>query len=185
VQIVIEKHIQKINKIMKKEDVKNVLDNLVNSIGKKEIELYKKLIDEKPIENINDYEDLYYMVIYPFKQFVSGLIKTEISENNDVIFILQNSQYIDRHFAKLFINIEGSACSSDKSRTIVRALIHFFKNGEKINFNYEQEYTYHLPKKIFKDHDSILEHYEGLKQLYYGNPEKYLNSILKLKGKTE
>lgn len=59
----------------------------------------------------------------------------------------------------------------------MRALISFHKDGKPIQFNYDQEYTYHLPKRIFTAHDMIVEFATSLHSLFYGNPERYLSAL--------
>jgi hypothetical protein len=159
---------------MKKEKIKEVLELMCDSIEQKEIELYEKLIDERCYENIDDFQEFYYGLIYPHEQFINGLIKSEISPNKDVGFILKNSHFIENNFRYWIEKVEGSACCADKTRIIIRNLIDFYKTDNKIDFDYNQEYTFHLPKVVFKNHESIVEFYEGIKSLYYGNPTKYL-----------
>jgi len=166
---------------MEKDKIKEVLNGMFDNIEKKQIELYYSLIDKKCPVNITDIEEFYFGLIYPFEEYISGLVRSEISNNRDVVFIFQNSQFIENHFVKLIETIEGSACSADKSRTILKRLFDFYKNGNKINFDYTQEYTFHLPKIVFKTHENIIEFYEGLKNLYYGNNEKYLKALLNIK----
>jgi len=165
---------------MEKLRIKEVLDLMSDSIKQEEIDLYNKLIDEKCFEKIEDVNEFYLGLIYPFEKFISGLIKSEISKNEDVIFILKNSQYIENNFRYWIEKIEGMACCADKSRTILRRLLDFYKINERIDFDYTQEYTFHLPKVIFKTHESIIEFYEGVKSLKYGNPTKYLFSLKSL-----
>jgi hypothetical protein len=159
---------------MKKEKIKEVLELMCDSIEQKEIELYEKLIDERCYENIDDFQEFYHGLIYPHEQFINGLIKSEISPNRDVGFILKHSNFLENNFRCWIEKVEGSACCADKTRTIIRNLIDFYKTGNKIDFDYNQEYTFHLPKVVFKNHESIVEFYEGIKSLYYGNPTKYL-----------
>lgn len=45
--------------------------------------------------------------------------------------------------------------------------------GDKIEFNYNSEYTYHLPKKVFTTHEEIVMFFESLIHLYMGRPGKY------------
>ena len=168
---------------MKKDKIKEVLNGMFDNIGKEQIELYQSLIDKKCPVNITNIEEFYFRLIYPFNEYISGLIKSEISTNCDVVFIIQNYFFIENHFINLIKIVEGSVCSSDKSRTILRCLFDFYKNGNKIKFNYNQEYTFHLPKLIFKTHENIIEFYEAIKNLYYGNNEKYLKVLLNLKIK--
>jgi len=124
--------------------------------------------------------NFFYAVLYPWEKFIGGFLKYELKANGDVEFIFKHSQYIDRHFCNLFRDKEGGACCADKSRTIVNKLLEFYATGKKIEFDYEAEYTYHLPKNIFKNHDGIIEFYVGLKNLLYGSPQKYLEALRKV-----
>lgn len=162
---------------MDKDKIKEVLNFMFNTIDKNQIELYNKLIDEKCFDNIENVEDFYLGLIYPHEQFITGLIKSEISKNNDVIFIFNNYKTIEHHFRYWIEKIEGCACCADKSKTIINRLLKFLIDGTEIVFDYNGEYTFHLPKIIFKNHKSIFDFYEGVKSLHYGNPTKYLNSI--------
>ena len=161
-----------------KDKLGNFLNTLSDSIDKEKVELYKKIIESSEIASFDGPDEFFYAVLYPFEKFISGFLHTELEgANRDVIFIYKNSQYIDRSFAQLFQKYEGHACSSDKSRTIVNRLVQFYQTGKKIEFDYDAEYTYHYPKKIFKTHDHIVLFYEGLKSLQYGDNRKYFEAI--------
>lgn len=162
---------------METEAIKDFLNVMHDSIENKNIELYHKIIDSSEIKRFDNPEEFFYAVLYPWEKFVGGFLKSSLKANRDVEFIFKHSQYIDRHFCNLFREKEGSACCADKSRTIVNRLLEFYTTGKKIDFNYDAEYTYHLPKKIFKNHDQIVEFYEGLKNFLYGNPQKYLEAL--------
>jgi hypothetical protein len=162
---------------MKKDKIKEVLNNMVDSIDQQNIELYNKLIDEKCYGDINNIAEFYYGLLYPHEKFINGLIKSEISNNNDVVFILTNSKMLEMNFRYWIEKVEGSAYCADKTRTILNHLYLFYKDGTKIVFDYTSEYTYQLPKTIFKSHESIIEFYEAIEYLYYGNPTKYLNVL--------
>lgn len=158
-------------------EMKKFLMSFSDSIDAENIELYKRVIDSGKIGRFDGPDQFFYAVLYTWENFIEGYIKSEISTNEDVLFIYQNSQFIDRHFTNLFEKIEGPACSSDKSRTIIRGLVSFFGDGQKIKFNYDSKYTYHLPKKIFKTHNEILKFYNGLKKLIYGHGEEYAKAL--------
>jgi len=168
---------------MKSNKIKEVLEALGDSIQKKNIELYKKLADEAVNHDIDTPEDFYMSLIYPHENFLKGLIQTEISKNHEVIFLLIHSNYVENHFVKFIKDIEGFACSADKSRTIMNRLLKWFKDGSRIEFDYNAEYTYHLPKSVFTTHDEIIEFYEGVKRLYYGNSKEYLVAIKNIYSK--
>ena len=165
---------------MEKGEIKEVLEGMLKTLKKEEIELYKALIDKMHYKTIEDVEDFYLGLVYPFERFLSGLIEIEISDNDDVKFILKRSQFVESHFMTLIQTVEGSACCADKSRTIMSGLLGFYKDGRLIVFDYKQQYTFHLPKTIFKTHESIIGFYEGLRGLYCGNPERYLRELLKI-----
>ncbi len=170
--------LKKIN--MKKDKITEVLSLMSDSIEKGQIELYNKLVNEKCFDEVKGHEEFYLGLIYPYEQFISGLIKSEISTNKEVVFIFKNSQFIEDHFTHWISRIEGSACCADKTRTIIRGLIDFYKVGNKIEFDYTQQYTFHLPKIIFKTHDDIISFYDAIKNLNYGNPTKYLLALKKI-----
>jgi hypothetical protein len=165
---------------MEKGDIKNFLDAFTGSIEKEEVELYKKILDNGIDKKIETPEDFFFSVLYPFKKFTSGLISAEISTNRDVEFLLMNSQFIEHNFENLFTKFEGRQSCADKSSTIMRKLFTFFVIGERIEFDYNGKYTFHLPKKIFKTHDDIVNFYQALKNLYYGDGTKYMEEMLKI-----
>jgi hypothetical protein len=167
---------------MEKEIIKSVLDSMCSSFKKEQIELFRKLINEECYDRINDFEDFNFALIWPFENFLSGLIRSEICDNDDVVYIYLHSYNLEKHFDFWFEKIEGPACCADKTRTIIRKLISFYEDGVEIEFDYNQEYTFQLPEIIFKTHDEIISFYEALKSLSYGNPEKYLQELLKFKS---
>lgn len=158
---------------MKTENIKKFLNSLSNKIDDDNIELYEKIIDSSKIEYFNNPEEFYFTILYPWEQFISGYLKTELNANEDIEFIYKNSKYIQRHFTNLFREHEGYVCCADKSKTIIEGLLNFYTNGKKIKFDYNNEYTFHLPKKIFKNHDEIIDFYKALKSFFYGNPQKF------------
>lgn len=164
-------------KKLEAEEIKNVLDGMLGHIEQEKIDLYKALMEKGGKIPVDSYGTFHISLIYPHEKFLDGLIKTEISKDADACFILKRSSYIESHFRNWIEQKEGSACCADKSRAIVNALLKWFMEGKQIEWNYSQEYTYHLPKDIFKTHDDILLFYYGIKSLYYGNPKQYLEAL--------
>lgn len=167
------------------DSIKNVISMMADSIGKENVEIYKKLIDEKGFKNITDTEEFYFGLIYPFHKFMKGLIETEISRKDKIKFLLLNSRFIENQFNKIIVDIEGSACSSDKSRTIMKRLYLWFNEEKRIDWDYQQEYTFHLPKKVFTTHDDVVSFYEAIENLYYGHYKNYLVELKKVMSKLE
>jgi len=112
---------------------------------------------------------------------VDGLLST-VSDNKDASFFLKHGEFVEKHFVRFIEKKEGPACSADKSRFIMRALINYYLNGDEINIDYSQEYTYHLPVSIFNTHDKIVNFALSLQKLYYGHHEEYIKEILKIEN---
>ena len=120
---------------MKSENIASVLNSLTDIIGKENVELYKKLIDQSPVKNIENVDDFHMGIIYPFNCFLDGLIAHEISTNKGVDFLLIHSGYVEQHFEKLIVRYEGSACCSDKTRTVLNSIFLWLTAEQKIEFN--------------------------------------------------
>ena len=170
------------NNTKKSKNVEKTMETILEAFGKKidsdNIEFYKKITGDKTIKCSDGPEDYWYQVIYSFDKFVNGQLSAEVSDNDSVKFIYKNYRFIENHFSYFIKKHEGAACSIDKTRTIIRALLAFFKDGKEIAFDYDQEYTFHLPKHIFKTHDRIVGFFDGIVGLYHGNPKKYLVAML-------
>ena len=162
------------------EKINKVLSALSDEIGRENVELYRKLTDKIDLSKIKTADDFYYAFHYPHKQFLEGLIQEEISSSANVAFLIMHHDFLEKHFGFWIKKIEGACCYADKTSTILYALLCFFKEDKKIEFNYGQDYTYNLPKKIFKNQEDILNFYTGLMKLLHGNPNLYLLQVQKL-----
>lgn len=158
--------------------ITSFLESFSDGITSSNKELYKRIIKDSDITSFSNYEEFYFAVLYPFENLMDGFVRSKILDNSDVAFLMLNSQFVERHFEEIIKTKEGWPCCADKSRTIISSLIKFYSTGEEIKFNYEAEYTYHLPKKVFNNHEHIVAFYEGLKSLFYGKSEKHLKALM-------
>lgn len=108
------------------------------------------------------------------------LPKPEEISLNKAVFLLNQYAFVDAHFTALIKQYEGWACSADKVRTITNRLLKHLVLGNPIEWNYNQEYTYHLPKEIFTNQEQVLEFFDSLYFFYYGRTEKFLTFMGKL-----
>lgn len=122
-------------------------------------------------------EDFFYRVVYPVEEAIAGLLRAAGIVSGDIQFIFMHASFVESHYQKMIEKHEGFACCADKSRTIMQALVHFMTTGKEIEFDYSSEYTYHLPAKLFKTHKEIIEFFYGVRDLYYGRPERYLKAL--------
>ena len=164
-----------------KETMTEFLDNFFRQNNAEKIALIKAFIyntnfDFEKIETIQQFN---VTLKQPFKNFLEGFIRNKFCDNDDFVFIFINNRFVRRHFEQLIKKFEGFCCSADKSLTILNHLLNYYKNGEKIIWNYDQKHTFHLPNKIFTIHDEIINFYEAVRNLYFGNPDKYIELIKK------
>lgn len=164
------------SKEINKEALLSVLDGMAGAFESETISLFRRLVGDIEIK-ISNYDEFYLFLIFPFEEFVDGSIISEISDNYDVRFLLSKSRFVEDHLCEMFRREEGLACCADKARTVMSSLINFYKKGLKISFDYDGEYTYHLPKKMLKTHNECVAFYEALNSLYYGNPDKYIHAL--------
>jgi hypothetical protein len=113
----------------------------------------------------------------PFEKILDGLIAREVSENFKARFLLLHSQYVLWQFRRVIEQLEGSACCADKAKTILRSLLRFFLTGEKIVFDRNQQYTFHLPESVFAEHAEIVRFFDALCTLYHGDPAPYVDML--------
>lgn len=167
--------------------IESVLQAIFQNSQQEDQQLFQACLDDNTqvaelidLVKKGDYESVYYQFFYPLKKAGSGLLQIALPNNHKAHFIIEHQDYVDSHYEKLIVRREGVACSADKARTILSGLLRFFISERQIKFNYDGEYTYHLPKTIFTTHDEIIEFFEGIYGLYYGSPEKYLHCLAKI-----
>lgn len=168
----------KFNLIMK-DNIVRVLAAISDSIQQEHSDEFAKISETVTPPTFGDVEEFNYLVHNPIRTYLKELIKSSVSPNPDIQFIHLNYQFVKSQFESLIVRREGSQSCADKSRTIINRLIKYYLTGERIEFDYDQKYTFHLPKVIFKTHDDILEFYKGIHRMYYGNPDEYLTVLKK------
>lgn len=163
--------------------LKDLFGALIASGEKEAVEIAEKLFDAgiispERIEKIQSVEEFFFALIYPYKKFLDGFVAVRYNGDQKAQWLFTHHGYIENHFQKIIIQHEGSACCADKSKTIVESIAMFLLKGTEVVWDYGQEYTFHLPKKVFTTHSSIIDFYDALVSLYYGNNEKYLEYLL-------
>jgi len=162
-----------------KDSIEKVLHHLVASEQKEEAELASKLLEagvisDEVIKKTKSVNDFYYLLQKPYEQFLNGFVQIVFSGNDQASWLFTHYCFVESNFAGLVSAVEGTSCSSDKSQTIVNSLAKFLLKEDRIVWNFDQEYTYHLPKTVFQTHESVVDFYKALQRLYYGNPDMYI-----------
>lgn len=165
------------------DSIADVLSGLLDGIGvdaQKAAEAFEKTtLGQEVAKGIDafDADQVHFRLQYPLENLILGMASSRFLLKNDAAFLLQHSDFVENQFKHWVVIFEGSPCSADKSGTILRRLLKHFKTGELIEWDYDQEYTYHLPKKVFRSHAEIVDFYKGVQSLYYGNPSSYLVEV--------
>jgi hypothetical protein len=130
--------------------------------------------------------------MYPAEKVIDGLLANEFpnpmagTNANDLRFLFKHGKFVDYHVRRLIDTYEGDfGGAADKSRTLLRAILRHLKTGEEIVFNFDQEYTFHLPKFVFTEHHTTLQFFKSLQNLYYGNSDAYLHALLAVRKTAE
>lgn len=160
--------------------IKSVLEAMLLGSAREGQMLYAEIYDVPMIQKAraaaqaHNPDGFYFALGYPLQKIIDAVVESEFPRNENAQFLMANSHFIENHLDRIFTRFEGSACSHDKTRTVIKHLMRFFTTEKPIEFDYTQEYTFHLPKKVLKDHDSITAFVTSLHHLYYGNPDRYL-----------
>lgn len=150
-------------------EVNNEKRQLLESIGDNEIiqQATKALQDN----NIQRFNYVCRKITSPIDAMILSIYAIHSAEYK---FAVKNYRMIERNFCNLFKVIEGAGCSADKSKTVMRNLIIFLRTDEGIKFDYDGEYTFHLPKKIFKTHEQIYDFFVALMRFDMGYPNEFI-----------
>lgn len=100
-------------------------------------------------------------------------------------FLFKNCGFVEDHVRRLIEKYEGIGRCSDKTGSVLSGILRYLKTGQTIQWNYDQEYTFHLPKKVFVEHASTIQYFWSLLHLMSGNPEPYMHALLAVQKHAE
>ena len=169
---------------MKEEtQIKEALESIFDALTKNSAQGFNAVRDMPLIKKAFElaqngrYEEFYFALQYPFDEMVDALIDSAVPHGQEARFLMKHAQFVEGQFEKIIEKNEGTACCVDNSRFIMRSLFNHFTTGKEIELNRSQEYTYHLPKKVFTTHEQIVGFFDGVMRLYYGQYEPYIKAL--------
>ncbi|WP_315922859.1 hypothetical protein [Mesorhizobium sp. SP-1A] len=136
----------------------------------------------------NRFEEFHEKIVRKSEDLIEGIVEHvfgEARENSDISFLIKQYDFVYHHLEQLFTKFEGHACCVDKTRTVLARLLLNKACGARIEFDYNGEWTYHIPKKILTSHDAVIEFFDAMINLYYGRHEKYLAMLIALSGRSK
>ena len=151
-------------------------DNQAAYLAASKLDIIKQA---KKAADMQEYQKLYYDLIYPFHKLCEGMLSHYNSKTR--FFLLYGESFCHNHFSRLFERYEGSACSSDKAGHLVHMCI--LASIHEGNIGLESELTndhFWIPKKILRTIKEVIALGDAVISLYYGNPQDYITIINEL-----
>ncbi|MHB1321737.1 MAG: hypothetical protein ACYCY0_09265 [Acidithiobacillus ferrivorans] len=163
--------------------IQDVITAILDNVDSDNMALFASLQDHPMLQNAQTFardgqpERFRYALQYPLERVVDGLLQAVLPGKREAHFILRQHRFLNAHFQKVIQQREGFGCSGDKSRTILYRLLQYYLTGKEVVFEPHEQYTVAHPTTVFTTHLEIVSFFEGLRGLYYGNPELYLKAL--------
>ena len=123
-----------------------------------------------------DMSGFYFALVYPLDETVDALLANEFPHSPELQFLFKEYSFVENHFLKVIEQREGPVCGFDKCQTVLAGLLDFLKTGKPLAYNFEQEYTFHLPRVVFRTHTEVVSYFDALHHLYYGRAEPFVRA---------
>jgi hypothetical protein len=133
----------------------------------------------------NRFEKFHKAIVMKSDDILEGIVEHVFGDNYEIAFLIKQYDFLYQHLEKLFTKFEGHASCVDKTRTVLAYLLLNKAKGTRIEFDYDGEWTYHLPKKILTSHEEVIKFFDAMINLYYGSHEKYLALLLEVSGQSK
>ena len=150
------------------ETFKKVFAGLLAGVAKETKEKYDEVIEE--LSKI-DMEHFDLFINYPLGNCIQAFHIT-----SDGSFIYEYYRYVESAFTQYIVSQEGSCCSVDKSRHIVRRLYSYFEKGAVFSLVRNKDEEYWKTKCLTSD--ECIEFYKAIQSAFYGNHVKLVQFYL-------
>lgn len=161
-------------------NIGDVLAGIVRFAESRQVESYRRFPHEiiegaDRAARAGEAEDFHRLAVRPLNDVLEGLLIAETPEASPRLrFLLHHYDFVEKQVLALVTEMDGHAYSADRCRTILRALAGFLKDGRRIEFDYAQQYTYHLPRKALASHEEVLDFFDAIYELFYGRRDRFL-----------
>jgi hypothetical protein len=171
--------------------INEVMHSILDAVDKDKKELFAALSEHPLLQDAKTYalsgmpEKFRYSLPYRFDRIVDGLLETVMPKQHEAQFIFRNYDFLENNFKVLIERHEGSCCCADKARTVLRRLTKYYLTGNEIVFDLTDEHAFAYPTTVFTKHPEIVDFFGGLRNLYYGRPELYLEALQNIMRNTK
>lgn len=121
----------------------------------------------------------------PMDKVRDGLLLKAFPHSHEARFLAGHARFVEAQFDFLITRFEGSSCSVDKRRHVLRKLLAFLATGKEIAFDRTAEYTYMIPSKVLADHERVVCFFKAVYGLHYGRVEAYMLALADIQKSTE
>lgn len=170
------------NKDNLEESIKSLLNYMITEESNKSQKLIMevlKQIQESKVDFSNP-EDFHLFLIYKLENAIEEIAKhmhecpqSNIKDDYKPNFIFLHYDFLEHNIRELCTLREGSSCCADKSRSIIEIYLKYSLTGNIPEFNPDLE-QYWTPK--FGNYQEWMDLCDGIYELYFGKPEKYLRA---------
>lgn len=167
----------KLPKKLNKKVFKNIFDGILAK-GQADIlsefpELRKSFIGITKTEP----EDYYLDVTHKFEVVIRDIISKELNkdvwgkETSAILFLFLNYKYIENNILSFIYIKEGSTCSVDKSRWLIKSLFNYYATNTPIDMTIDDKCYW---KPGFWTADQWIELFNVLISFHYGDFNRYM-----------
>lgn len=117
----------------------------------------------------------------PAEKVVRGVLAKELPGNHRAQFLFAHHHFVETQVRAMVEELDGLSCCADRTRTILRALTQHLMTKKPILFDYSQEYTFHLPVRVFRTEQDIVAFFSAVMELYYGKTAPFIASQASLR----
>lgn len=150
------------------ETFKKVFAGILDGVKKETEEKYNEVIKELGVIDMEDFDML---INYPLGNCIQAFHKT-----SDGAFIYEYFRYVENAFSHFIEHNEGSACSVDKSRFIVRGLYNRLEKNKEFTLVKNEDKEYWKTKCL--DVPDCIAFFKAIQSAFYGNHVKLVQFYL-------
>lgn len=161
-------------------DLTSVVGGLLARAAADEIEAFEAVSDSPAAEQAlaalraDDLTGVRYPLAHRMQEVLRGLARTVHPQDSLAQFVVVHMDFVEGQLKRLFREVEGHACSSDKTRWVLRSYLRHARTGAPIVVDRTQSHTYHLPKQVLCEQNDIVAFLAATMALFYGEVDRFV-----------